>query len=256
MPAITTLFISDLHLSQAHPAITRLFLSFLQQCAPLARRLFILGDLFEVWLGDDAGDSDSLSVIEGLKQLHQQGTDTAIMHGNRDFLLGQRFADQAGCRLLEDPTVIELGDQRALLSHGDILCTDDSDYQAFRRQVRDPGFQQRFLALSIPQRHQQADQYREQSKSATRLKAQDIMDVNAAAVEQLMNSYQVKCLIHGHTHRPAIHSLELEGKGDGQRIVLGDWGTTGSVLVHNHSGFDLRTFDATTLTALADAIEG
>lgn len=257
MPSISTLFISDLHLSQEHPDITRLFLSFMQQCAPRARQLFILGDLFDVWLGDDANDSHSNTVIAALRLLSQQGTDIAIMHGNRDFLLGAEFANQSGSRLIDDPTAVDLDGQRVLLSHGDTLCTDDSDYQLFRRQVRDPEFQQKFLSLSILQRQQQASQYREQSKSATRLKAQDIMDVNADAVEQLMQEYQVNCLIHGHTHRPAIHTLDHNEKGDTrQRIVLGDWGLTGSVLVHNHNGFDLRTFDATTLTTLADAIEG
>lgn len=252
--AITTLFISDLHLSEEYPEITRLFLSFLRTCAPRARQLYILGDLFEAWLGDDAGDSHSDTVINALQQLHRQGTDIAIMHGNRDFLLGQGFCDQSGCRLITDPTLIELDGKRVLLSHGDILCTDDHDYQKFRRQVRDPGFQKDLLALSVQQRRLQAEQYREKSRKATRMKAQDIMDVNAAAVEQMMDEYQVNCLIHGHTHRPAVHILEDKGIDGRQRIVLGDWGQTGSVLIHDRHGLHLHSFDVTTLNKLAESI--
>jgi len=227
-----------------------LFLSFLEQCAPRARRLFILGDLFEAWLGDDVNEDYSNTVINALQQLHQQGTDIAIMHGNRDFLLGPEFVNQSGCQLIDDPTIIDLNNERVLLSHGDSLCTDDHDYQTFRQQIRNPEFQQQLLALSIEQRQQQARQYRELSKTATRQKAQDIMDVNADAVTQMMNKHQVNCLIHGHTHRPAIHAL-ADNK---QRIVLGDWGQTGSVLIHDQNGLNLHSFDAGTLTKLAESI--
>ena len=227
-----------------------MFLSFLEQCAPRARRLFILGDLFEAWLGDDVNEDYSNTVINALQQLHQQGTDIAIMHGNRDFLLGPEFVNQSGCQLIDDPTIIDLNNERVLLSHGDSLCTDDHDYQTFRQQIRNPEFQQQLLALSIEQRQQQARQYRELSKTATRQKAQDIMDVNADAVTQMMNKHQVNCLIHGHTHRPAIHAL-ADNK---QRIVLGDWGQTGSVLIHDQNGLNLHSFDAGTLTKLAESI--
>ena len=227
-----------------------MFLSFLEQCAPRARRLFILGDLFEAWLGDDVNEDYSNTVISALQQLHQQGTDIAIMHGNRDFLLGPEFVNQSGCQLIDDPTIIDLNNERVLLSHGDSLCTDDHDYQTFRQQIRNPEFQQQLLALSIEQRQQQARQYRELSKTATRQKAQDIMDVNADAVTQMMNKHQVNCLIHGHTHRPAIHAL-ADNK---QRIVLGDWGQTGSVLIHDQNGLNLHSFDAGTLTKLAESI--
>jgi len=172
------------------------------------------------------------------------------MHGNRDFLLGEAFARQSGCHLIDDPSIIELDGQRVLLSHGDQLCTDDHDYQAFRQQVRSQTFQREFLSLAIEQRQHQARQYREQSKTVTRLKAQDIMDVNTGAVRQLMQQFDVDCLIHGHTHRPAIHQLPDKQR----RIVLGDWGTTGSVLIHDNNGLNLHSFDATTLTQLADSI--
>ena len=227
-----------------------MFLSFLEQCAPRARRLFILGDLFEAWLGDDVNEDYSNTVISALQQLHQQGTDIAIMHGNRDFLLGPEFVNQSGCQLIDDPTIIDLNNERVLLSHGDSLCTDDHDYQTFRQQIRNPEFQQQLLALSIEQRQQQARQYRELSKTATRQKAQDIMDVNVDAVTQMMDKHQVNCLIHGHTHRPAIHAL-ADNK---QRIVLGDWGQTGSVLIHDQNGLNLHSFDASTLTKLAESI--
>ena len=254
MPAISTLFISDLHLSEEYPDITRLFQTFLHSCASRAGCLYILGDLFEAWLGDDAGDSFSDTIINALQQLHHQGTDIAIMHGNRDFLLGQAFCEQSGCRLLDDPTLIELDGKRVLLSHGDILCTDDHEYQKFRRQVRDPEFRKSLLAMSVQQRRQQANHYLETSRQAKRLKPQDIMDVNAGAVERMMDEYQVNCLIHGHTHRPAVHNLGNKGTGTRQRIVLGDWGRSGSVLVNDRNGLHLHSFDAGTLPELAASI--
>ena len=248
-----TLFISDLHLSPEHEALTRLFIDFTRHCAGKARRLYILGDLFEVWLGDDAGDEPGNSVAQALRALSHQGTDIAIMHGNRDFLLGPTFASQAGARLIADPTRIELDGKTVLLSHGDVLCVDDVDYQSFRQQVRDPEFQHHLLSLPIDERRRQARSYREQSRLATSMKDAEIMDVNADAVTRFMREHDADYLIHGHTHRPAVHRATAE---HGQRIVLGDWGPGGSVLIHNHRGFDLYSFTAASLDAVTDRLAG
>lgn len=246
-----TLFISDLHLNPENEALTRLFIDFTRHCAGKVQQLYILGDLFEVWLGDDAVDEPGDSVGQALRTLSDRGTDIAIMHGNRDFLLGPTFVSRAGCRLIEDPTCIELDGKVVLLSHGDVLCIDDIDYQNFRRQVRDPEFQHRFLSLPIGERRQQARNYRELSQQATSMKAAEIMDVNADAVTQFMREHKADTLIHGHTHRPAIHSATAE---HGQRIVLGDWGPGGSVLLHDQRGFDLYGFTAATLRALTERL--
>ncbi len=246
-----TLFISDLHLCQERTETTGLFLDFLENCAPRADQLYILGDLFEAWLGDDTDNEFSETIISALNALAQKGTAIAIMHGNRDFLLGQQFADSSGSRLIDDPTLIQLDQHQVLLSHGDELCTDDVDYQAFRKQVRNPDFQRAFLALSMREREQQAHGYRELSKSSTQMKAQDIMDVNQMAVHQLMADHKVDYLIHGHTHRPAIHHLDKVGK---QRIVLGDWGDSGSVLIHNQAGFQLSSFNQSTLADICQTL--
>lgn len=240
----STLFISDLHLCPQRPEITELFLAFLLQCASRTRQLYILGDLFEAWLGDDCDDDFSNTIISALYQLACHGTDIAIMHGNRDFLIGSVFAERSGCRLIDDPTVICLDSQTIVLSHGDALCTDDVDYQAFRHQVRNPAFQRAFLSLPLNERLKQAQSYREMSKTSTRMKAEGIMDVNQTAVSELMTAYNAQHLVHGHTHRPAIHQVDDNTR---QRIVLGDWGTQGSVLIYNENGFQLRYFDTTTL---------
>jgi len=248
-----TLFISDLHLNPEHQELTRLFIDFTRRCAGNTRQLYILGDLFEAWLGDDAGEDLGGSVTRALRALSDQGTDIAIMHGNRDFLLGSAFATQAACRLLDDPTRIELDDKVVLLSHGDGLCIDDVDYQNFRRQVRDPNFQSHLLSLSIDERRQLAGTYREQSRLATGMKSTEIMDVNADAVTQFMRDNDADLLIHGHTHRPAVHAATVE---HGQRIVLGDWGPGGSVLIHDRHGFELYSFTAETLDSLTQRLNG
>lgn len=227
-----------------------MFQLFLQQVAIKAKKLYILGDLFDVWIGDDALNTHSSAIISALLQCHHTGIDIALMHGNRDFLIGAEFCKLSGCHLIDDPSIITLNNQPVLLCHGDTLCTDDVDYQAFRLKVRAPAFQQAFLALAINQRQQQVRGYRSQSKAATRVKTQDIMDVNAAAVRQSLAKHKVTCLIHGHTHRPAIHTLD----NDSQRLVLGDWGKTGSVLVHNDNGFQLHSFNAATIAQLASTL--
>ena len=227
---MATLFISDLHLCAQRPAVMALFLNFLRGRATHADALYILGDLFEYWIGDDAAaDAEFAAVIAGLRALTQTGVPVYVMHGNRDFLLGEEFTKITGCRLLPDPTLIDLYGTPVLLMHGDTLCTDDVDYQNFRRIVRDPQWIKKFLAQSRDQRNAVVRDLRATSKAAMAEKPPDIMDVNPAAVETVMRSHRVHHLIHGHTHRPAQHDLLLNGQ-PARRTVLGDWYEQGSVL--------------------------
>ncbi|MBB3192172.1 UDP-2,3-diacylglucosamine diphosphatase [Halomonas cerina] len=229
---MTTLLIADLHLHPGAPEITEGFLNWLDERARGCEALYILGDLFEAWIGDDLldlGDADptghaplAARVATALKRLADDGTAIHLMHGNRDFLLGSRFAEAAGARLLEDPSVITLGDKPVLLMHGDSLCTRDEAYMAFRTQARDPRWQQQVLAMPIPERLALAKQLREQSGEANSNKAEDIMDVTLEEVVAALRAHGVDTLIHGHTHRPAVHELEVDGR-PARRIVLGDW---------------------------------
>jgi UDP-2,3-diacylglucosamine hydrolase len=225
----TTLFISDLHLSGERPRIVELFLRFLREEATDAEALYILGDLFEVWLGDDAVFPDIKPVMETLANLNRGGVPVYVMAGNRDFLMGAGFEAISGCTLLQDPTVIDLYGTPTLLMHGDTLCTDDVEYQRFRAQVRDPRWQAAILAKSVEERIAYAKQMRAQSQAAMQGKSEEIMDVNAQAVEQTLREHNVTRLIHGHTHRPAIHQLEIDGR-PATRVVLGDWYDRSSVL--------------------------
>jgi UDP-2,3-diacylglucosamine hydrolase len=236
----TTLFISDLHLSDERPAITAQFLEFLRRRAAGAAALYILGDLFEVWLGDDAVAPGNRPVLEGLYQLTDTGVPVYVMHGNRDFLIGGGFARQSGCRLIADPTVIELNGERTLLMHGDTLCTDDMEYQNLRTHLRNPRTQNTFLALPIEQRIIEAKKYRAESRERSRYKPEEIMDVNQQAVAISMRENNVRQLIHGHTHRPAIHSFFLDGQA-ARRIVLGDWYKQGSALSCDINGCRLES---------------
>ena len=233
------LFISDLHLSAERPDITSLFIHFLNHEARQAEALYILGDLFEAWLGDDMVLPEYTKAIAGMKALNDSGVPLYIMHGNRDFLLGEAFATQSGATLLDDPTVIDLYGQPTLLLHGDTLCTDDVPYQQFRAMVRDPAWQQAILARSPADRLALAKQYRELSQTETGNKAEDIMDVNQHVVEQLMQDKGIYRMIHGHTHRPAIHEFAIDTQ-PAQRIVLGDWYEQGSVLRCNADGCALQ----------------
>lgn len=235
---MATLFISDLHLDAQHPEITRQFLDFLAHEAPSAEALYILGDLFEVWIGDDDPDPDKRRIVAALRELTSAGVACYVMHGNRDFLLGERFCNESGCRLLEDPTVLHLYGERVLAMHGDALCTDDRSYQKLRAMVRDPQWQRMFLALSTDQRRTLADEARAGSKAHIEQASMTIMDVNVEAVSAAMRGAQVRLLLHGHTHRPDIHRLQLDG-ADSRRIVLGDWHQHGSVLRWDENGFDL-----------------
>ena len=238
---IETLFISDLHLSDERPEITALFSLFLQNDAARARALYILGDLFEVWLGDDAVLPAYQPVMDRIRALTASGVPVYVMHGNRDFLIGERFVQLSGCRLLEDPTVIELDGKRTLLMHGDTLCTDDVEYQRFRTQVRNPDTQRQFLALPINERIAVAKHYRQESRERSRSKAEEIMDVNQGAVMAIMRRHGVYQLIHGHTHRPAVHSFILDNHS-AQRIVLGDWYEQASILKCSLGDCRLETY--------------
>lgn len=235
-----TLFISDLHLCDERPRAGEIFLEFLRSKARGAQALYILGDLVEYWIGDDALDRHPPAFVAPLRALSDGGVPVFLMRGNRDFLLGDRFAAACGLSLLDDPTLITLNGTPTLLMHGDTLCTDDVAYQAFRRQVRDPRWQLQFLALPWEQRVNAAKSVRAESQAQTAVKADYIMDVNADAVRQAMRGAGVSQLIHGHTHRPAMHSFDLDGT-PARRIVLADWHERGNVLQHDENGFRFVT---------------
>jgi UDP-2,3-diacylglucosamine hydrolase len=232
-----TLFISDLHLSASRPHTTELLLNFISSTAHGAEALYVLGDLFEYWAGDDDLEATPhRQVCDALRQLSDSGTPVYFMHGNRDFLISERFAQIAGVTLLPDPFLLELYGQRALLTHGDAMCTEDIDYQAFRHQVRDPGWQSAFLAQPLAERRAQIEALRMHSETEKSYKAADIMDVNLAAVQDLLRRHGYPALlIHGHTHRPAAHKLELDGHYT-TRWVLGDWDHSGDYLYCDAGG--------------------
>lgn len=238
---MSTLFISDLHLSGEREEITELFIKFLDQRASQADALYILGDLFEVWMGDDFIQPNYHKSISKLKQLSDRGLPIYIMHGNRDFLMAEEFSKLSGTTLIEDPTTIDLYGTPTLLMHGDTLCIDDIEYQKFRTMVRNPKFIAEFLSSSIEERLALATKYREASKTETAAKAMEIMDVNQLAVEKIMQEKNVAQMIHGHTHRPATHDFTFNGKAM-KRIVLGDWYEQGSVLICDESGCKLESF--------------
>jgi len=237
---MSVLFISDLHLATERPEIIELFVKFMNSDARNADALYILGDLFEVWLGDDYCEPGLEPAIKALKNFSESGKPLFVIHGNRDFLLGHDFEDMTGCKLLPDPAPLQLGETQALISHGDELCIDDTEYMTFRKMVRDPQWQKTFLAKPIEDRIAFAKQARSESISKTQQKAMDIMDVNQNAVEQLMLKHNVELLIHGHTHRPNTHQFEVNGKTL-TRIVLGDWYEQGSVLVCNSDDCNLES---------------
>lgn len=218
-----SLFISDLHLCAEKPHTTQLFQHFVRHTAPQAEALYILGDLFEYWAGDDDLDTEfHRNITAALHELSEQGTRVFIMRGNRDFLMQGKLASACGATLLADPTLLDLYGTPTLLSHGDALCTDDAAYQDFRRQVRDATWQQQFLALPLAQRKAHIEQLRAKSEVEKQHKAMDIMDVNLLAVQKLLQEHNYPRLIHGHTHRPAHHLYHVEGHCY-DRWVLGDW---------------------------------
>lgn len=234
-----TLFVSDLHLDASRPEIGRQFAAFLAGEARSAAALYILGDLFEAWLGDDDPEPAARATVAALRELTDAGVPVFVMHGNRDFLIGQRFCRETGATLLADGTVVELYGERALLMHGDALCTDDLSYQRLRRIVRNPVVRGIFRLMTLHQRRSLARRLRAGSRERVGATAPEIMDVNAAAVTQAFRAAGVRTLIHGHTHRPAVHRLEIDG-APAQRIVLGDWYEQGSVLEVTAAGFELR----------------
>lgn len=234
---MSVLFISDLHLSPERPAVTRAFLVFLRDRASQAEALYVLGDLFEAWIGDDDPTDLSLEVQKAFAELSSSGVALSVQHGNRDFLLGKRFAANTGAVIIGDETVINHWGQRALVMHGDSLCTDDIDYQRFRRKSRNPVYKWCLGALPLKRRQKLAVDWRAKSMAANSNKASSIMDVNAAAVDRVMEKHGVSTLIHGHTHRPDRHST-----ASGERIVLGDWDSHGWALEMDDSGYQLQSF--------------
>jgi UDP-2,3-diacylglucosamine hydrolase len=225
---MTTWIISDLHLCAQRPAVTQAFLHWLQTEVATVEALYILGDFVEVWVGDDIladpqHGAEFLPIVQALRALSERGVKLYFMHGNRDFLIGAHFAQACGLQLLPDPTLLTFGETRILLSHGDALCTDDVAYQQFRSQVRTPQWQQAFLAQPLAARLAFAEQARQQSTQNKSKYGMDIMDVNPAAVSALLREYDYpNVLLHGHTHRPGRHQLEVDGHAC-ERMVLGDW---------------------------------
>ncbi len=229
---MTTLFVSDLHLSEERPEKLELFYALLERAARSAESVYILGDLFEYWLGDDDDAEPHLAIVDALAGLRSAGPSVHVMHGNRDFLMGNRFGELIGCELMDDPAVITLYGRRTLLMHGDLLCTQDLPYQELRRTVRDPNWQHSVLAKPLTQRRALAEQMRIGSEQAKNGKQAFIMDVEQSAVEQFMLAHKLVYLIHGHTHRPACHEFSLGGE-TAYRFVLSDWYERDGVLVCN-----------------------
>ncbi len=237
---MTTLFISDLHLDPSRPRVTELFLDFLAGEAREAEALYILGDLFEAWIGDDGAGEDDRRVIDALRALSDSGVPCYFMHGNRDFLVGEDFARDSGCSLLPDPSVVSLYGEPVLLMHGDTLCIDDVEHMQFRAMVRDPEWQREFLSKPIAERQAFADKARAESMRQGQYKSMEIMDVNPDEVTRVMQEHGVRRLIHGHTHRPNVHRFDLAGE-PAERIVLGDWFDQGSVLRVEAGDYRLET---------------
>lgn len=237
---MSVLFVSDLHLDAERPEAIDAFVDFVTRECIRAERLFILGDLFEVWVGDDDDDPTLARAIDAIASLRAYEVPCYIMHGNRDFLLGNAFADRTGAKILTDYVTVDIYGQALLLTHGDLLCTDDTAYMKLRATVRDSQWQTAFLERPIQERRQIAASMREKSKTETAVKPDDIMDVNQTAVEQTLRSHGVNVLVHGHTHRPGVHRFEIDGQ-PATRIVLGDWYCEGTILQWDRNGFKLRT---------------
>jgi UDP-2,3-diacylglucosamine hydrolase len=236
---VTTLFVSDLHLDEARPESTRHFLELLRGEARSADALYILGDLFESWIGDDDDAELPRIVAGGLRELADSGVPVHFLHGNRDFLLGGAYAAQAGLQLLPETVVVDLYGEPTLLLHGDTLCTDDAVYQAFRRQSRDPRWQAAVLSKPLAERRAMAKAARAESARHMAGLDAEIMDVNADAVRDAFRVHRVRRMIHGHTHRPALHEVDVDGNAC-QRIVLPDWYGPGGVLRVTANGVTLQ----------------
>jgi UDP-2,3-diacylglucosamine hydrolase len=236
---VSILFVSDLHLDAADPDAGAQFLDFLEVRAARAQALYILGDLFEVWVGDDDDDPYRARICGALRTLGAAGVPCYVMHGNRDFLLRQGFEERSGTHLLADPVILQLGDDSVLLTHGDALCTADRPYQLLRATVRDGAWQRRFLRLPLSTRRLLAEQARAGSRRHTGRTAYQIMDADPSAVGAAMRACEVRVLIHGHTHRPGVHDFALDG-APARRIVLGAWHEHGSCLSWDAGAFSLE----------------
>ena len=237
---MATLFISDLHIDASRRQIIRQFTDFLQSEAHAADALYILGDLFDSWVGDDAPDAGQSAAIAAIKSLTSSGVPCFVMHGNRDFLLGPQFCADTGARLLPDPLIVTLYGEPVLVMHGDALCTDDHAYQRLRATVRDADWQRQFLALSVAARRALAGAARTGSKAHMASMEDAITDVNAESVAAALRAAGTSILLHGHTHRPGMQSLSVDGRAC-TRIVLGDWHAEGSLLRWDSNGPELRS---------------
>jgi len=240
------LFISDLHLAGERPESSDQFFRFLREEAPRADALYVLGDLFESWAGDDEltdrrGDPLATEVARGIRALTDAGVKVHVMHGNRDFLVGEGFLEACGAQLLDDPSVVKIAGKRLALLHGDTLCTDDHDYQAWRRTVRSAAWRREFLAKPLASRREAAAGLREKSKQAVGAKPAEIMDVNPQAVCEVFRHLKLRHMIHGHTHRPARHQHEVDGARC-ERWVLPDWYARGGYLALDAVGARLVSF--------------
>tara|TARA_Y100001980_G_C14483630_1_gene261713 strand:+ start:52 stop:777 length:726 start_codon:yes stop_codon:yes gene_type:complete len=239
---MTTVFLSDIHISDQHPEISKHLEEFLLEEGSKTDTIFVLGDLFEYWLGDDDPNPSFAEIKNLLRKLSDKNISIFFIHGNRDFLIGESFAEETGCHILRDPHVIDLYGKKVLISHGDIFCTDDKEYQLFRNQTRDPAWKKFILNKPLAFRKNFAKKARLQSQEHTSSEKSKIMDVNEDEILKMYEKYNVDIIIHGHTHRPAIHDVFFNGRNC-QRIVLGDWYEQGSILKCDETGFDLIELD-------------
>jgi len=239
---VTTLFISDLHLEADRPDIADQFLRFLETDALHADAVYILGDLFESWVGDDDPNEHYAWIKQALRKLTRKNPPVYFMHGNRDFMIGEKFAEETGVEILADPVVHEIHGQAVLLSHGDAYCTDDVEYQAIRKMTRDPAWQAMMLQKPLEERLAFAAQARAASMARGGTLSDEIGDVNTGAIDAAMREAGVVVMLHGHTHRPAIHEFSLDGQ-PATRIVLGDWYEQGSVVRWDENGPVLETME-------------
>ena len=230
-------FISDIHLSENNPHLTNAFKVFLNESKEACTHLFILGDLFEIWIGDDDDNSFIQDIKKTLIDFTMDGPETFLMHGNRDFLIGEAFANEVGISILSDPYTLDINRMKAILSHGDFLCTGDSEYIEFRNNVRSEEWQKDFLAKSIDERNEIANLLRSESKNATSEKSLEITDANLETVNNFIQENNPDIFIHGHTHRPKIHQHNLT-----KRVVLGDWDKYGWYLSIEENSLNLKEF--------------
>jgi len=231
-----TIFLSDIHLCESRPSITDAFVSFLNKVTNEVDALYILGDLFEYWIGDDSNQHEN--VIEALKKLTDRHIQVFLMHGNRDFLIGSAFEKKTGAVLLNDPILVEIFGKKILLCHGDTLCTDDIEYQSFRDKIRSESWKNEFLKKSLSERVSIANEFRKESELNKKKKSLEVMDVNLDEVNRTLIQFNYPdFLIHGHTHRPNQHSINLDGHQI-QRIVLGDWYEQGRDLILKSHGIE------------------